>query len=144
MHRLIWEYVLVLLLLVTSGFLGACAAPEEPQEQQATADTSHSSERPTAISDGRTVKQRLQDATIAAEVQKALLDTMSLRRFDFEITATQGRVALRGSVGTDAERILAANIARDVKGVKDILNQIALFPADSTAVAADSTSKDAL
>jgi hyperosmotically inducible protein len=140
MRRATWENVLVALLLVATGSLGACAAQEQPQENVVLTDTT-SSGHPAPVDDGRTVKQRLQDATIAAEVQKALLDTMDLRRFDFEVAATQGRVALRGSVNTDAERILAANIARDVKGVKDLDNQIALFPPDSVQATTDSTSK---
>lgn len=144
MCRKTWEHVLLVGMLVASGSLGACAAQEEPQENRVPTDTTVHTERTPPVDDGRTVKQRLQDATIAAEVQKALLDTMSLRRFDFEVAATQGRVALRGSVNTEAERTLAADIAREVKGVKNLDNQIALFPIDSAAVAPDSTRKESL
>jgi osmotically-inducible protein OsmY len=48
-------------------------------------------------------------------------------------------VALRGSVDTDAQRTLAATIAREVEGVRDLDNQIALFPPDSVNVKEDST-----
>jgi hyperosmotically inducible protein len=91
------------------------------------------------MTDGRTVAQRLEDATLATEVRKALLDTMRLRLFDFEVEAERGRVALRGSVDTDAQRTLAATIAREVAGVRDLDNQIALFPPDSVNVKEDST-----
>lgn len=143
MYKRTWEHGLLVLLLVASGSLGACAAQEQPQEDTVSVDTL-SSGRPAVVNDGRTVEQRLHDATIAAEVQKALLDTLTLRRFDFEVSATQGRVALRGSVNTDTERTLAASIAREVRGVKDLDNQIALFPPDSATVAPDSTSKESL
>ena len=124
--------------------LSACTAQEEPQQDTVLADTV-GNERPVAVmTDGRTVKQRLADATIATEVQQALLDTMDLRRFDFEVASVRGRVALRGSVYTPEQQTLAATIARKVDGVEELANEIALFPPDSVKASADSTRKPPL
>jgi hypothetical protein len=140
---MIWRSVL-LVLVVLSSSLGACAAQEEvPDEGLLVLDTVRTGQPP-MMADGRTVKQRLEDATVAAEVQKALLDTTSLRLFDFEVEVARGRVALRGSVHTETQRMLAASIAREVDGVKDLINQIALLPPDTVGVAADSTGKEPL
>lgn len=126
---------LVVVLLVV---LGGCGSQEEPREETRPPEAT-SADHPAPMTDGRTVAQRLEDATLATEVRKALLDTMRLRLFDFEVEAERGRVALRGSVDTDAQRTLAATIAREVEGVRDLDNQIALFPPDSVNVKEDST-----
>ena len=90
MQRSTWTYVLFILLMF-SGSLGACASQEEPPSSDLLADTTQSG-RPATVTDGRTVAQRLEDATIATEVRKALLDTLTLRRFDFDVAAARGRV----------------------------------------------------
>lgn len=77
------------------------------------------------------VAERLDDARLAAAIRLALLDTTALRRYDFVVEAEKGRVALRGTVGTEAERQLAEAVAREVPGVEAVI--LHLVVPDTTA-----------
>ncbi len=91
-----------------------------------------------AEADTRTLEERLRDASTATQIRKALLDTLTLRPFDFEPDVRQGRVALRGTVRTDEERRLAEALARAVPGVHALTSEIVLR---DTTQAADSTGR---
>ncbi len=91
-----------------------------------------------AEADTRTLEERLRDASTATQIRKALLDTLTLRPFDFESDVRQGRVVLRGTVHTDEERRLAETLARAVPGVRALTSEIVLR---DTTQAADSTGR---
>lgn len=76
------------------------------------------------MQDGRSVAQRLQDATVATRVRKALVEEAGLRAFDLQTEAERGRLLLRGEVGTQAQRRRAEEIAAGVSGVRDVVNQV--------------------
>ena len=60
------------------------------------------------------------DAWITAKVKSSLMFTRSVDAFDITVTTTDGRVTLDGIVHTAAERDLAIDVARDVRGVKNV------------------------
>ena len=76
-------------------------------------------------SDGRSVAQRIRDATLAAKAKKALAQERGLRAFRLEPVVMNGVVVLQGAVQTPAQRRQAAQAVRDVKGVREVRNEIA-------------------
>ena len=74
--------------------------------------------------DGKSVAARLEDATLTAQVTRALMDERSLRPFAFDPISNSGRVTLHGDVNTRAAYDRAARIAQDVPGVRAVTNEI--------------------
>lgn len=130
------------LLLIAALLLAGCAGGEAgeagaPAPEAAAARPDAPADARTAPDDDRSLAERIDDASLAAQVQKALLDTAALRPFDFQIDARHGRVALRGSVATADQRRLAGEVAGQVRGVEAVQNELALpdtTAADSSAV----------
>jgi len=86
----------------------------------------------------RTVADRLQDASVAARVTQALVQTDRLRVFEFEPTAVRGHVTLQGDVNTRAQYRLAERVARETDGVTGVTNALTIGgrpPSDSTDAA---------
>lgn len=79
--------------------------------------------------DGRTVAQRLDDATTATRIRMTLGNHDGLRRFDFAPEVRGGRVALKGVVQTPDQRELAGEVVRGVAGVREVSNQITVTEA---------------
>jgi LysM repeat protein len=79
--------------------------------------------------DGRTVAQRLDDASTATRIRMALANHDGLRRFDFAPEVRDGRVALKGVVQTPEQRELAGEVVRAVPGVREVSNQITVTEA---------------
>ena len=79
---------------------------------------------PTTTDRGRSVEERIADASLAARVKTALVETRSLRPFDFDPRVTGERVTLAGNVGTREQGRTAAEVAAGVDGVDDVLNRL--------------------
>lgn len=79
---------------------------------------------PTTTDRGRSVEERIADASLAARVKTALVETRSLRPFDFDPRVTGERVTLAGNVGTREQGRTAAEVAAEVDGVDDVLNRL--------------------
>ena len=132
------------LLLIAALLLAGCAGGEAgeagaPAPETAAARPDAPAARTAPDDDGRSLAERIDDASLATQVQKALLDTAALRPFDFQVDARHGRVALRGSVATADQRRLAGEIAGQVRGVEAVQNELALpdtTTADSSAAPA--------
>ncbi|ARA93790.1 hypothetical protein AWN76_011850 [Rhodothermaceae bacterium RA] len=75
----------------------------------------------------RTVAERLQDASLAAYVRKALADDPRLRAFDFEAEAEAGVVTLFGHVDTPEQAARAAEVARRVPGVRQLTSELVVM-----------------
>lgn len=119
--------VLVPLLLFTMGCTDQAAeAPvtESPQEEEVTAVEAPEVDTVDVLDDERSLERRLRDATIASEVRLALVDARDLRIFDFEPVVVNGRVLLRGIVNTQEQRSRAEAVARDVRGVREVTNEV--------------------
>ena len=74
--------------------------------------------------DGRSVAERVRDATLAAKVKKALAQERGLRTFPFKLVVMDGVVAVEGSVRTSAQRARVAQVVRGVEGVGEVRNEV--------------------
>ncbi|MEX2401447.1 MAG: BON domain-containing protein [Rhodothermales bacterium] len=70
------------------------------------------------------MSQRLRDASLAAEIQLALMDERALRAFRFDPVVVDGQVLLQGNVETLDQRERAASVAASVPGVQDVINEV--------------------
>ena len=68
----------------------------------------------------------IDDAVITTKVKAAVLNEPTLKTYEINVETYRGVVQLSGFVSTDAEIIKAAQIARDVKGVASVKNDLQL------------------
>lgn len=68
--------------------------------------------------------ERIDDASITAQVKAALLFHKSTHAMATKVTTQDGVVTLRGEVENAAERDLAAKYAEDVAGVRKVRNEM--------------------
>jgi hyperosmotically inducible protein len=78
----------------------------------------------TTEEDKTTATVEIHDAAITAEVKMALAVKRGVAASEINVDTDQGVVTLHGQVDTQAERQLAVMVARDVHGVKDVVNDI--------------------
>ena len=60
------------------------------------------------------------DAWITSKVKSTLLFSSAVSGTDISVETRDGVVTLEGEVGNDAEKALAVELARDIRGVKDV------------------------
>ena len=70
----------------------------------------------------QTVGQKIDDASITAQVKLSLLYHRSTSAINTKVETNNGDVALYGKAGTAAEKNLATKFANDVNGVKSVKN----------------------
>ena len=70
-------------------------------------------------------KDELEVLKIQAEIDKRIADDRNLSKLDVTATVTNGRVILVGTVPTNELKSRIEKLARAVKGVKEVDNQIA-------------------
>ena len=92
--------------VMVSAMLGCGSRSAEPEEEK------------------RTASVAVHDAAITAEVKMALAVKRGVAATEINVDTDEGVVTLRGQVGTQAERQLAVMVAKDVHGVKDVVNEI--------------------
>ncbi|MET0281427.1 MAG: BON domain-containing protein [Steroidobacteraceae bacterium] len=71
-----------------------------------------------------TAGQYVDDVSITAKVKAELLDTKQVDGLDVNVDSMNGRVKLTGWASSGAEIQKAGRIARSVKGVKSVDNQL--------------------
>lgn len=83
----------------------------------------------------RSVTQKIQDLVLIASIEKRLFRASELRGIEFEVTSTNGAVALDGKVATEKEKQRALRLAQSVAGVKSVSNhiQVVVPPVTSEA-----------
>ena len=74
----------------------------------------------------QTVGQKIDDASITAQVKMTLLYHRSTSALKTSVTTKRGVVTLSGKVKNSAEKDLAAKYAKDVNGVKGVNNQMGI------------------
>jgi osmotically-inducible protein OsmY len=74
--------------------------------------------------DKTTASAEIHDAALTAEVKMALAVKRGVAATEINVDTDQGVVTLRGQVDSQAERQLAVMVAKDVHGVKDVVNDI--------------------
>ncbi|HVZ64613.1 MAG TPA: BON domain-containing protein [Lacunisphaera sp.] len=72
----------------------------------------------------RTFSDRVDDASITAQVKYALLTHKSTSALKTSVTTKDGTVVIEGEAGSDAERDLVTHIAKGVHGVKEVTNNM--------------------
>ena len=73
---------------------------------------------------GKTLGENIDDAGITAAVKAKLAGEKISTVTRIDVDTNQGVVALNGTVQTEAMRARAGQIARDVKGVRDVVNNL--------------------
>ncbi|MGE5338306.1 MAG: BON domain-containing protein [Gemmatimonadota bacterium] len=76
-----------------------------------------------------TVGEYIDDATITATVKARFVDNKDVDAAAIKVETLNGTVLLSGFAKNDKERSTAENIARNVKGVKEVRNEILVRPA---------------
>jgi osmotically-inducible protein OsmY len=74
----------------------------------------------------RTVGQKIDDASITAQVKMTLLYHRSTSALKTSVTTKKGEVILRGKAKNAAEKDLATKFANDVNGVKGVKNRMTI------------------
>lgn len=76
----------------------------------------------------RSARTSSQDAATSSAVRTAFFLSKQVSPFDVRVEADQGVVTLRGDVPSDQIRQVAAAIAQDTSGVKQVINNLAVNP----------------
>jgi len=74
----------------------------------------------------RSAGQKIDDASVTAQVKMTLLYHRSTSALHTRVTTRKGVVTLSGKAKNEVEKDLAAKFTRDVNGVKDVKNRMAL------------------
>lgn len=69
-------------------------------------------------------QERYDDIMITTQIHEAILDELSLRPFDINVRTTKGVVELSGIVNTRDDMDRAMAIARSIKGIRYIKNDM--------------------
>lgn len=107
-----------ILAVTILGCLGLAACDQSPSGLT-------SSQRP-ADSSQPTVGQQIDDATISAKVKAALLAAENVNGTDISVETNAGRVTLHGMVPDQGQIDRAVAAARNVEGVVDVENRLAV------------------
>lgn len=78
-------------------------------------------------------KTQRTDSQVATDVQGKINADNSIHNKQLSVAAANGVVTLSGSVGSDAERSAVATDAASVNGVRTVVNNLTVQPADTTA-----------
>lgn len=70
------------------------------------------------------------DLAIKTDVETALLVDPVTDQYEIDVVVANGAVSLNGTVDSWAEKQLCADVAKSVRGVKDIINEIEVKPAE--------------
>ena len=74
----------------------------------------------------RTVGEKIDDASITAQVKLTLLYHRSTSALNTSVTTKKGVVTLGGKASNAAEAELATKLAKDIDGVKDVINRMVI------------------
>jgi len=76
--------------------------------------------------DSTTIAESIDDASITSQVKYALLTHKSTSAIKTKITTTDGVVVITGVAANDAEKALAGKLAKDIRGVKSVKNDMTI------------------
>jgi hyperosmotically inducible periplasmic protein len=78
--------------------------------------------------DRTAIAQSIDDATISTRVKTALLNEPSIPVTQIDVETSQGIVTLTGAVASKEEERKAVELARQVKGVRDVKSALEIIP----------------
>ena len=73
-----------------------------------------------------TLGDKIDDASITAEVKSSLLSHRSTSALHTTVTTTDGVVTLSGIAKNDAEKSLVTKLATDINGVTSVINNMTI------------------
>jgi hyperosmotically inducible periplasmic protein len=76
--------------------------------------------------DDRSADRIAADAAITADVKARLIGEPGIRSLSINVDTFNGNVSLKGDVKSAAQRATAERLARKVKGVKSVRNELAV------------------
>lgn len=114
--------ILLLTTLITAG-LALSACQKKPQHEDLQLGQS-------AIHKASAVGQVLADSAITTRIETQLATDESLSGSPLHVTTRHGVVTLSGAVGSESARIEAGKIASTTEGVKGVINNIKVAPAN--------------
>jgi hyperosmotically inducible periplasmic protein len=79
-----------------------------------------------ALAAGETTGEYVDDSVLTTKVKAALLAEKNLKSLDISVESTDGVVTLSGAVTSSAQQKQAVDVAKHVKGVKDVHNSLTL------------------
>jgi hyperosmotically inducible periplasmic protein len=74
----------------------------------------------------RTIEEKIDDASITAQVKLALLTHHSTSAISTKVETRNGEVTLGGIAKNDAEKALVGKLVADIKGVTSVTNQMTI------------------
>ena len=102
------------------------AAP--PAESQVTTPSSSARSPGPAEATGREVGEALDDATITAKVKAALFQAPDVKGLDVKVETDKAVVQLSGFVASQAQIDKAVEVAKGVRGVREVQNKMSVKP----------------
>ncbi|HET6567740.1 MAG TPA: LysM peptidoglycan-binding domain-containing protein [Rhodothermales bacterium] len=130
MHQRRYATLAVLLLLCSGPVAGCRQGSGDTLQQQSEAQASDSAQAADGkvlsidSDDPRSVAQRLQDVSIAANIQLKLADLTGIDISKIDLQVDNGRVTLQGDVPSVDVRTRAERVAKEVDGVRQLVNQL--------------------
>lgn len=85
----------------------------------------------------RSMGNALDDTTITTKINADLLASSASLYTSVDVNCVEGRVLLTGAVATPADREQAAAVARSVRGVREVINEIQVGGGGFTRSAGD-------
>jgi osmotically-inducible protein OsmY len=74
----------------------------------------------------QTVSEKIDDASITAEVKGSLLSHRSTSMLSTKVSTTDGVVTVSGTAKNDAEKALVTKLATDINGVQSVVNNMTI------------------
>jgi osmotically-inducible protein OsmY len=76
------------------------------------------------VTDKLTIGDKIDDASITSQVKYALLTHKSTSALSTKVKTVDGVVHITGEAKTDAEKSLVTKLAKDVRGVNSVANNM--------------------
>lgn len=83
----------------------------------------------------------IDDTALTAKVKTALITDETVKAFDVQVETFRGAVQLSGFVDSEAQKSRAEQVARNVAGVRNVVNNIAL-KTDANTTNANATNNN--
>jgi osmotically-inducible protein OsmY len=80
------------------------------------------------IEPDRTLMEKIDDASISAQIKMSLLAHRSTSSVNTEISTVDGEVTVKGVAKNAAERSLVTKLVTDIRGVKSVVNHMTVQP----------------
>lgn len=71
-----------------------------------------------------TMGEKIDDASVTSQIKFALLDHKGTHALKTKVTTNEGIVVITGEAGSDAEKSLVTKLAKGVRGVKSVKNEM--------------------